>query len=110
MSADGVWRIEQLSVIGWESAGVAFLENGRYIRGGVDAYTVGRYELDGDRITITATTTRFGSASPVYGTKSGEIRITLTGEVKDGEMTADATDGKFVTSYRYHRVGDMPKG
>ena len=110
MSADGVWRIEQVTVDGWEPAGVAFLENGRYLRGGVDACTVGRYELDGDRITITAKTTRFGSGSPVYGTKSGEIGITLTGEVKGGEMTADATDGKYVTSYRYHRIGDMPKG
>ena len=109
MSADGVWRIEHLTVDGWESAGVAFLEHGRYLRGGVDAYTVGRYEIDGDRITITATSTRFGSDSPVYGTKSGEIEITLTGEVKDGEMTADATDGKYHTNYRYKRVGDMPK-
>ena len=108
MSADGVWRIEQLSVDGWEPAGAAFLENGRYLRGGADAYTVGRYELDGDRITITATSTRFGSGRPIYGTQSGEIEITLTGEVKDDEITAEATDGRYVTRYRYTRVGDMP--
>ena len=110
MRADGVWRIEQLSIDGWEPAGVAFFGNGKYMRGGVDAYTIGEYELDGDRITITATTTRFGSGSTVYGTRSGEVEITLTGKVKDGKMTADATDGKYVTSYRYKRVGDMPKG
>lgn len=109
MSVDGVWKIEHITVDGWESAGVAFFENGRYLRGGSDAYTVGRYELDGDRITITATTTRFGSDSPVYGVKSGVIEITLKGEVKDGEMSADATDGTYHTSYRYKRVGDMPK-
>ena len=108
MSVDGVWIIEQLSVDGWEHVGAAFLENGRYLRGGADAYTVGRYELDGDRITITATSTRFGSGHPVYGTDSGEIEITLAGEVKDDEITAEATDGRYETNYRYTRVGDLP--
>ena len=55
-----------------------------------------------------ATTTRYGSDHAVYGTRSGEIEITLTGEVKDEEITAKATDGKYVTNYRYTRVGDMP--
>ena len=108
MSADGVWKIEQLSAEGWEPVGTAFFENGRYLRGGVHAYTVGRYELDGDRITITATSTRFGSGRPVYGIESGEIEIALTGEVKDSEITAEATGGGYVTRYRYTRVGDMP--
>ena len=108
MSTDGIWLIEQASVDGWEPVGAAFLVNGRYLRGGVDAYTVGRYELDDDRIKITAKSTRLGSSSPVYGIKSGEIEITLTGEVKDDKITAKATDGKHVTSYRYTRVGDIP--
>lgn len=108
MSADGVWRIEQLSAEGWEPVGAAFLENGRYLRGGAHAYTVGRYELDGDRITIKAKSTRFGSGRPVYGVESGEIEITLTGEVKDDKITADAKGGSYVTRYRYTRVGDIP--
>ena len=108
MSVDGVWIIDQFSADGWEPVGVAFLENGRYLRGGVDAYTVGRYELDGDQISITATSNRFGSGSTVYGTKSGEIEITLTGELKDDKITAKATHGNYVTRYRYTRVGDIP--
>ncbi len=108
MSADGVWRIEQLSSEDWESVGTAFLENGRYLRGGVDAYTVGRYELDGDQITITATTTRLGGVGAVYGRNSGEIQITLKGEVKNDESNAQATDGTHSTRYRYTRLGDMP--
>jgi hypothetical protein len=106
--AEGVWIINQYSIDGWESVGVAFLENGRYLRGGTDAYTVGRYELDGDRITITATSTRFGRGNAVYGTKSGEIEIKLTGEVNNDKITAKATDGKYVTHYQYTLLGDIP--
>lgn len=108
MSADGIWRIEQLSSDGWESVGTAFLENGRYLRGGVDAYTVGRYVLDGDQITITATSTRLGGVRAVYGRDSGEIEITLQGQVKADEIDAQATDGTYSTRYRYTRLGDMP--
>ena len=108
MSANGVWRIEQLSIDGWESVGTAFLENGRYLRGGNHAYTVGRYELNGDQIVITATSTRFEGGPAVYGRDSGEIEITLEGEVNDDEITAEATDGKFVTRYRFTRLADMP--
>ena len=82
MSADGVWRIEQLSAEGWEPVGAAFLENGRYLRGGAHAYTVGRYELDGDRITITAKSTRFGSGRPVYGVESGDIEIRASARMR----------------------------
>lgn len=108
MSADGVWRIDELSSDGWESVGTAFLENGRYLRGGVDAYTVGRYQLDGDQITLTATSIRLGGVRAVYGKASGEIQITLKGDVKDDEINAQATDGKYSTRYRYIRLGDMP--
>ncbi|MGI9529984.1 MAG: hypothetical protein ACR2NG_09740 [Acidimicrobiia bacterium] len=108
MSADGVWRIEELASGGWESVGTVFLENGRYLRGGVDAYTVGRYELDGDAITITATSTRLGGVRTVYGKDSGEIEITLYGELKGDEIIARATDGTHSAQYRYSRLGDMP--
>lgn len=108
MSADGVWRIEQLSIEGWEWVGTTFLENGRYLRGGIDAYTVGRYELEGDQISITATSHRYGEGRPVYATEEGSIEITLKGELVDGKIAAEATDGSFVTRYRYTRVGDMP--
>lgn len=108
MSADGVWRIEQLSSDGWEPVGAAFLDEGRYLRGGFDAYTIGRYELDGDQITITATSTRLGTGAPVYGTKSGTIDITLTGTVDGDQITAEAESGKYKARYRYTRIGDMP--
>ena len=108
MSVDGVWRIEQLSSEGWESVGTAFFENGRYLRGGTDAYTVGHYELDRDQIVITATSTRFGTDRAVYGRDSGEISITLDGKLGDGEITAEATDGRHRTRYRYIRLADLP--
>ena len=108
MSANGVWIIEQLSVDGWESVGAAFLEDGRYLRGGNNAVTVGRYELDGDRITITATSHRFGGGPAVYGKVSGEVEITLEGEIEGDEISGEATDGKYVTRYRYSRLADMP--
>lgn len=108
MSANGVWRIEQLSIDGWESVGAAFLEDGRYLRGGNHAYTAGRYELDGDRILITATSTRFGGGGAVYGTDVGEVKITLEGEMEGDTITAEATDGKFVAHYRYSRLADLP--
>ena len=108
MGVNGVWIIEQLSVDGWESVGAAFLENGRYLRGGNNAYTVGRYELDGDRITITATSNRLGGGQAVYGKVSGEVKITLEGEIQGDQITGEATDGKYVTHYRYSRLADMP--
>ena len=108
MSTDGVWRVEQLSIEGWELVGTAFLESGRYLRGGIDAFTVGTYEVDGDQITITATSTRFGRSRPVYGMHSGVVQITVTGTVTGDEITAEATDGAYVVSYRYTRLADIP--
>lgn len=107
MSADGIWKVEQMSIGGWEPAGTAFLENGRYLRGGVDAYTVGRYEVDGNRITVTGTTTRLGGSRPVYGTAVGSVEIKLTGELADDQITGEATDGSFVAHYRFIRIGDL---
>jgi hypothetical protein len=108
MTVDGVWRIEMLGSDGWECVGTAFLENGRYLRGGSEAYTVGHYELEGSKIRIEATTVRFEGGGAVYGRDSGEIQVTLEGEVEDGQMAAEATDGKYVTPYRYTRLADMP--
>lgn len=108
MSVDGIWRIEEASLEGWKPVGVAFFKSGQYLRGGNHAYTIGRYELDGNQISITATSTRFGSGPPVYGTKSGDIEITLTGEIAADEFVIEATDGRYTTQYRYTRMGDIP--
>lgn len=108
MTVEGVWKIEMLGRDGWECVGTAFLENGRYLRGGKEAYTVGRYEVADSDITITATTVRFEGIGAVYGKQSGEIEITLRGKIEDDEITAEATDGTYVTPYRYTRLADMP--
>ena len=108
MSADGVWKVEQMSIGGWEPAGIAFMEDGRYLRGGVDAFTVGQYEVDGSRITVKGTTTRLGAGRPVYGTDTGKVEITLTGELTEGQITGEATDGSFVAHYRFTRLADLP--
>ncbi|MGI9528915.1 MAG: hypothetical protein ACR2NG_04330 [Acidimicrobiia bacterium] len=108
MHADGIWKIEELASEDWESVGTVFLENGLYLRGGVDAYTVGRYALDGDTISITATSTRLGGVRSVYGKAVGEIQITIRGELKDDEINAQGTDGTHSVRYRYTRLGDMP--
>ncbi len=50
---------------------------------------------------------RFAGAQTVYGKDQGKIDITLQGEVKGDEITAEATDGTYVTPYRYTRLGDL---
>ena len=105
MGANGAWRLEELSGDGWAYVGTAFfLEDGRYLRGGTDAYTVG----EGDRVMITATSTRLGGPGVAYGKDTGEVEIEVRGELKDGEINAQATDGKFTIHYRFTRLGDIP--
>lgn len=108
MGVDGIWKLEKLAIGGWEPAGTVFLQDGRYLRGGNHAFTVGRYELHGDQIKIEATSTRYKGGQAVYGVDAGEIEITLEGEVAGDAFTAEATDGRFVTRYRYSRITDMP--
>lgn len=108
MRVNGIWRVEMLGIDGWEAAGAEFFENGRYLRASTHSYTVGQYELDGDQVVITATSTRFGGTRVVYGKGSGEVQLRVRGKVEDDAITAESTDGTHVTRFQATRVAEMP--
>ena len=72
MSVNGIWRVEILGPGGWEPVATAFLENGTYKAASEDHYTIGSYEVSGDRIEITGIATYYGKVRTVFGRNEKE--------------------------------------
>ena len=108
VEVEGMWLMELLGRDGWEAIGTAFIEGGRYLRGSSNACTVGTYRVDGDTITIEATTSLFEGARTIYGRSSGQVQIKYEAKIQDGALEGGASDGEYTTRFRGRRVGDLP--
>ncbi|MEO1224411.1 MAG: hypothetical protein AAFX92_09290 [Pseudomonadota bacterium] len=88
MPLSGVWTSEVYGPFGWENRGILVIEKHRIIGGDNRHYSVGHYELSGDRMTATLNVhyygpprTQFGSASEQFST---EISGRLVGDTVEG--------------------------
>ena len=72
-SLNGIWNVEMLGPDGWEATATAFLEDGKYWAGSENHYTVGNYEVSGNRIEISSAGVQHGKARTVFGKKKKKI-------------------------------------
>ncbi len=107
---NGICKVEMLGPYGWEPVATAFLEDGIYRAASENHYTVGSYEVSGNRIEISAVAVRHGKARVVFGEKKREINLILEGEIKGDEIRGQARDdkGSYQVSFRITRLSDLP--
>jgi hypothetical protein len=107
MKIDGMYRVEMPGPYGWEPIGTATLENGRYLEGGSDHYSVGRYQLEGSKVTCEATMSYQGKARTLFGKSKPSYAIRFEGELTGDQVNGVATDedGAFLVGFRASRLG-----
>jgi len=109
MSVDGIWKVEMLGPYGWESMSTAFLEDGRYLASSQDHYAVGRYELTGDQIKVTAATHSHGEARTMFGGKNPHMELSFEGTFSGDQISGQAEDKqeKYSITFRAIRLADL---
>ena len=107
---NGVYRVEMLGPYGWEAVATAFFEDGRYKAASENHYTIGSYEVHGNRIEISVVSVQHGEARTVFGQKKKEMHLVFEGEVKGDEINGQARDdnGSYQISFRVTRLADLP--
>jgi hypothetical protein len=110
MSVDGIWQIEMLGAYGWENVSTAFIEDGKYKSASEDHYSVGNYDISGNKVKISARHVSYGKARTLFGAKNNEINLNIEGVVDGGRINGQATDdeGKFFITFRATRLADLP--
>ena len=110
MSTNGIWKVEMLGPYGWEPVATAFLEDGKYRAASENHYTVGNYEVSGNRIEISTVGVQHGEARTVFGEKKKEMNLKLEGEIEGDEIKGQARDdkGAYQISFRATRLADLP--
>ena len=110
MSLDGIWKVEILGVYDWEALTTAFLHDGRYWAGSADHYTVGSYDVDGDKVISNVTTVLHGKSRTLFGKNVARHKIRFEGEVSNDTIKGTATndEGKFVVQFRATKLADLP--
>lgn len=110
MGMNGIWKVEILGQDGWEPTSTAFLEDGKYRAASEKHYTVGDYEVSGNRIKISAAGVAHGDARTVFGKKQKELDLKFEGEIEGDEIKGQAWDdeGAHKISFRITRLADLP--
>jgi hypothetical protein len=110
MGVNGIWKIEMLGPYGWESTATAFLKEGKILAGSQDHYTVGSYEVSGNKIKIDAKGVVFGKVRTLFGDKKEEINLNFEGEVNGDEFAGLTSDesSKYTIAFRAIRLADLP--
>ena len=109
MSVNGIWKVEMLGPYGWESMSTAFLENGRYLSSSQDHYAVGRYELTGNQVKVTAATHSHGEVRTMFGVREPQMEISFEGEINGDQISGQAEDKKnnYSITVRATRLADI---
>ncbi len=110
MGLDGIWKTEMLGPYGWEPMAIAFLEDGKYKAASANHYTVGNYEVSGNRIEVSAVGVQIGKARTLFGKKKKQMGLEFKGEIDGDRINGQAQDdmGKLEITFRWIRVADLP--
>ena len=108
MNVEGIWKVEVLGSYGWEALSTAFIENGRYLSASQDHYTIGHYEVDGDRIKVVAKIHTHGDALDTSADHAARV-FGFEGAVGDNQISGQADDSAAQQSItlRGTRLGDL---
>ena len=82
MSFEGVWRVEMLGPYGWETVSTAFLLDGQYFGASADHRSVGRYEVDGDKLMVRARITQSGKVRTIFGETKQQVELRVDAKQK----------------------------
>ncbi|MGI9513958.1 MAG: hypothetical protein ACR2OL_13730 [Anderseniella sp.] len=110
MNMNGIWKVEMLGPYGWESVATAFLEDGKYRAASENHYTVGNYEVSGNRVEISAVGMQHGKVHILFGEKKKEIDLKFEGKIEGDEVKGQARNDKGANhiSFRTTRLADLP--
>jgi len=110
MSLNGIWKVEMLGPYGWEPMATAFLEDGKYNAASVNHYTVGNYEVSGNRIEMSAVGVQHGKARTLFGNKKNQMGLEFKGDIDGDQIKGQTRDekGKFEVTFRWIRIADLP--
>lgn len=110
MSVDGVWKVELLASYGWDAVSTAFLENGRYRAASQDHYALGRYQVNGDQLQVTAVAYAHGEVLNLLGISDKQLEFRFEGEVNGDQVDGQADDsqGRYSVTIRATRLADLP--
>ena len=109
-SLNGIWKVEMLGPDGWEATATAFLEDGKYRAGSENHYTVGNYEISGNRIELSAVGEQRGQGRTVFGKKEQKLDIKFEGEIDGDVIQGEARDNAsaYETSFKITRLANLP--
>ena len=110
MSLNGIWKVEMLGPNGWESTSTAFLEDGKFRGASGNHYTIGNYEISGNRIGISVAGVQYGKARTVFGKKKEKMNVKFEGEIDGDRIKGQARneEGPHQISFRISRLADLP--
>ncbi len=110
MSIDGIWNVEMLGPYGWESIANAFLKNNQYLAASENHYTVGSYEISGNRVEMSAVSVQHGKVRTLFGKKEKQFGIVFEGEIEGDRIQGQTHDelGQFYITFRWTRIADLP--
>lgn len=111
MSIDGIWKVEMLGPYGWEAMSTAFLHKGRYWGGSTEYYNVGRYTIDGKKVTAKTLMVIHGKLSALFGKQAKQYKVQFEGKISNETIEGKAKDdeGMFLVRFRATKLGDLPK-
>jgi hypothetical protein len=87
MTCKGVWGVEIKGPYGWERVGTAFLKNGEYLAAGLNHYSIGTYQEDGDNVEISSVVTQHGQLRTIFGQKyAGDLQVKSKCKIKEDKI------------------------
>ena len=109
MSLDGIWKVEILTPDGWECMSTGFFEDGKYKSGSRYHYSVGTYEVSGNRVKVSASYVSHGPARAMFGKKMDRMELEFEGEIDGDQIQGQATEGEghFQVTFRASRLADL---
>lgn len=109
MSLDGVWKIEMLGAYGWEAMSTAFIDNGSFRAASQDHYSMGNYEVSGNKVKVLAVNVAYGDVRTLFGAKRKELNLVFEGEVDGDQIIGETTDSnsKYHVTFRATRIADL---
>jgi hypothetical protein len=88
VTIEGIWTVEAYGAFGWENHGFLVLEKGRVIGGNNSIYYWGAYRVSGDNLEADWIVRHFGQPRTFFGEPKEEIKLKVTGSLKNGEIHA----------------------
>jgi hypothetical protein len=109
MKMNGIWKVEMLGPYGWEPIATAFLEDGKYKSASENHFTIGSYEVSGNRIEISVNAVQHGKTRTVFGKKKREMALTFDGDIKREKIKGHVRENKtpHQIAFQMTRLADL---